>query len=200
MTPVFPLEVIIKIYTEETIRINVDRVPDEGIAIKTRVPFDRFPGLKDLCREERVCFLSPVQMEIRIRWISRFVEAAGSLRTSVRLSCSRCLGDYSQLLDVAFRATYTNAIEDSDPLKEETDIELTSEAIDLFQFHGREIDLTEAIQEQVLLSLPLKPLCREDCKGLCPRCGEDLNKGECGCRRQAVDPRLAVLAQLKLKK
>ena len=62
-----------------------------------------------------------------------------------------------------------------------------------------EIDLTEAVQEQILLSLPLRPLCREDCKGLCPGCGEDLNKGACGCSGKAVDPRLAVLGNLKLE-
>jgi uncharacterized protein len=195
-----PLEATMKVFTEETIRINVDRIPDEGITIKTEAPFDRFPGLKALCREDTVQFLSPIRMEVHVRWISHFVEAAGVLRTSVGLSCSRCLGDYSQLLDVAFRATYTRATENPDTPQQETDIELTPESIDFFQFHGREIDLTEAIQEQILLSLPLKPLCREACKGLCPRCGEDLNKGECGCGGQAVDPRLAVLAQLKLKK
>ena len=98
-------------FSEKTMRINVDSVPDEGMTIKTRVPFDIFPGLKELYRAENVYFPSPIQMEIQVRWISRFVQAAGSLRTSVRLSCSRCLGDYSQLMDVAFRATYTDTAE-----------------------------------------------------------------------------------------
>ena len=189
-----------KHFSEETIRINVDRIPDEGIALDARVPFDRFPGLKALCREDEVSFLSPIEMEIKVRWVSRFVEAAGLLRTTVRLSCGRCLGDFSRPLTVDFKATFTSEAEAPDEREEEADIELTPEAIDLFRFHGREIDLTEAIQEQILLSLPLKPLCREECRGLCPRCGEDLNRGACGCEGQAVDPRFAALAQLKLKK
>ena len=186
--------------SEERMRIHVDRIPDEGIAIMTQVPIDRFPGLRDLHREESVHFLSPVQLEIQVRWVSHFVEAAGFLRTSIQLSCSRCIGDYSQTLSVPFRATFTGATESPDTDRDETDIELTAEAIDLFRFHGKEIDLMEPVQEQILLSLPLKPLCMEDCKGLCSRCGENLNKGECRCGKQAVDPRLAVLAQLKLKK
>jgi len=187
-------------FSEETIRIDADRIPDEGVTINTQAPFDRFPGLKALCREETVQFLSPIQMEIRVRWVSRFVEAAGSLQTSVRLPCSRCLEAYTQLIAVPFKATYTNAVQTPDALKEETDVELTADSIDLFQFHGKEIDLTEAIQEHILLSLPLRPLCREECKGLCPRCGGDLNKGGCGCGAQALDPRLAVLERLKLGK
>lgn len=186
--------------SSEQLLVNVDRIPDEGVIIKTRVPFERFPVLKELCRQEPVQFLSPIQMEIRVWWASPFVEATGSLKAPVGLSCSRCLGDYSQLLTVAFGATYTNAIQDPDAPQEEADVELTTESIDLFQFHGKEIDLVEAIQEQILLSLPLRPLCREDCKGLCSRCGEDLNKAVCGCGGKAVDPRLAVLEGLKLKK
>lgn len=189
-----------KSYSEQTTRINVDRIPDEGIFIKTQAPFDRFPGLKALCLEETVCFLSPIRMEIQVRWVSRFIEAAGTLRVSVGLSCGRCLSDYSRLLVIPFRATYTDTIKTQNNLRAETEVELTTETIDLFQFQGREIDLGEAIQEQILLSLPLRPLCRKDCKGLCPGCGKDLNEEACGCGGHATDPRLAVLANLKLMK
>lgn len=186
--------------SSEQLLVNVDRIPDEGVIIKSRVAFDRFPGVKDLCREEAVLFLSPIRLKIQLRRVSRFVETAGSLQTSVRLSCSRCLGDYSHSLTVDFGATFTKTIPAPDAPQEEADVELTAESIDLFQFHGKEIDLTEAIQEQILLSLPLRPLCQEECKGLCSRCGEDLNKRVCGCGGKAVDPRLAVLEGLKLKK
>jgi len=53
------------------------------------------------------------------------------------------------------------------------------------------------VKEQVLLSVPMKPLCRNDCAGLCPVCGRDLNEGACNCRKEELDPRLAPLAQFK---
>ena len=191
-------EVGMKSFSGDTILINVDRIPDEGLAIRVREPFERFPGLKDLAREENIRFLFPIQMELRIRRISRFVEADGSLKTSVRLACSRCLGDYSQSLTIPFEATYTREVPVPDAL-EGTDVELTPEAIDLYRFHGREIDLTEAIQEHIILSLPLRPLCRADCKGLCPQCGADLNKGACKCDGGVVDPRFAALKNLHIE-
>ena len=70
----------------------------------------------------------------------------------------------------------------------------------LIGFRGEEIDLTEGIQEQVVLNLPMRPLCREDCKGLCAACGADLNLGECNCRRQPPDGPFAALRHLRLGK
>ena len=64
-------------------------------------------------------------------------------------------------------------------------------------YEGKEIDLQPALREQILLSIPPSPLCREDCKGLCPKCGKDLNEGDCGCDRTVADPRWAALKGIK---
>jgi len=74
------------------------------------------------------------------------------------------------------------------------------ETADEESYEGKEIDLKPAVREQVLLQIPGSPLCREDCKGLCPRCGKDLNEGDCGCDRAVLDPRWAVLKGLQLEK
>jgi DUF177 domain-containing protein len=67
-------------------------------------------------------------------------------------------------------------------------------------YEGKEIDLTPALREQILLQIPAPPLCAEDCKGLCPKCGKDLNEGECGCDRAVMDPRWAALKGIQLEK
>jgi DUF177 domain-containing protein len=67
-------------------------------------------------------------------------------------------------------------------------------------YAGKEIDLSSAVREQILLQIPSSPLCREDCLGLCPKCGKDLNEGECGCDRAVMDPRWAVLKGIQLQK
>jgi uncharacterized protein len=83
---------------------------------------------------------------------------------------------------------------------EETEASFDPDTVDEEAYEGKEIDLAPALREQVLLSVPASPLCREDCKGLCPTCGKDLNEGECGCDRTAVDPRWAALKGIQLKK
>lgn len=67
-------------------------------------------------------------------------------------------------------------------------------------YGGKEIDLTPAVREQILLQIPSSPLCSEACLGLCPKCGKDLNEGECGCDRAVMDPRWAALKGIQLQK
>jgi len=74
------------------------------------------------------------------------------------------------------------------------------ETVDEEGYTGKQIDLTPAMREQILLSIPPSPLCSEDCKGLCPSCGKDLNEGACGCDRTVVDPRWQALKGLQLEK
>ena len=74
------------------------------------------------------------------------------------------------------------------------------DATDEEAYKGKELDLSAALREQILLSIPPAPLCREDCKGLCSKCGKDLNEGECGCDRTVLDPRWAGLKGLQLEK
>ena len=72
--------------------------------------------------------------------------------------------------------------------------------VDEEAYGGREIDVGPAVREQVLLSIPASPVCREDCKGLCAMCGRDLNEGECGCDRTVMDPRWSALKGIQLEK
>lgn len=182
----------------KTLQVNVDRIPDEGLTIQAQEPADSFPPLKDAARGEAFRFDAPLQMEIRLRRVSNFVETSGRIRTTVHLTCSRCLGGYAQALSIPFEATYSEEASTPEASGEGAEIELTTEAIDLFPFRGRDIDLSDAVSEQVLLALPFRPLCREGCKGLCPRCGANLNQGVCECTEQPVDSRFAVLKNLKI--
>lgn len=103
------------------------------------------------------------------------VSVRGRLRASARLECVRCLRVIDlpltvELAVVADRAAGRGRLE--------TDLE----ADDHMMFHdGRELDLREQARETLLLELPITPHCREDCRGLCPRCGADLNQGQCEC-------------------
>lgn len=103
--------------------------------------------------------------------------------------CGRCLENYDYDLETDFRIVLVpraQAAADGD-----------EEAPDLAYYETEEIDLTPIVREQIILSLPTRPLCREDCRGLCPQCGANRNESECGCVEQPRDPRLAVLHQIK---
>ncbi|MCK7469944.1 MAG: DUF177 domain-containing protein [Desulfomicrobium escambiense] len=103
----------------------------------------------------------------------------GDPDTAVRLSCGRCLAEFIGPLATDFALTYAReAPAEAGRRAEPETHEVEAEEAGLIYFRGEEIDLTDGIQEQVILALPLRPLCREDCKGLCAACGADLNQGD----------------------
>jgi uncharacterized protein len=117
----------------------------------------------------------------------------GRLRADTVATCARCAEDFKASTDRAFRLVMApkSVGIDSDPGLRADDLEFSL-------YEGDEIDLAPVIREQLLLALPTRPLCREDCRGLCAHCGINLNRGECRCETAQPDPRFAVLRSLKI--
>lgn len=122
--------------------------------------------------------------------------------------CSRCLTEFSLPMEVSFEEEFVegaapNESADTDDDEADED-ELEESQRTITYYSGDEIDLSEPLRENVLLELPMKPLCNEDCEGLCPTCGTNLNEGPCTCAAGEkapvnVDPRLAKLQELLRK-
>jgi uncharacterized protein len=116
--------------------------------------------------------------------------------------CKRCLEPVELSETVELVRTFVPA-DQQKPQKEhkgeESEGSFVPELVDEETYQGKELDLTPAVREQILLSLPAAPLCSEDCKGLCPKCGKDLNDGECGCDRAVLDPRWTALKGIQLE-
>jgi uncharacterized protein len=108
-------------------------------------------------------------------------------------NCARCLEGYPFTVERNFAFVLKPARKDIDLQKE-----LSEEDLALSFYAGDEVDLSPLIREEMILSLPTRPLCREDCSGLCPRCGVNRNLGPCACRDEWADPRLEPLRALKL--
>ena len=130
------------------------------------------------------------------------VFAAGAFRGGVTVACSRCVEPVripiEEKLRVTFMPRHELPAEDDEPAPAEAEgPEVAEEDLDLFPYDGDAIDLEPLFREQFVLAVPFAPLCREDCKGLCPQCGIDRNTGTCSCEAP-IDPRLAVLKGLKL--
>ncbi len=115
-----------------------------------------------------------------------FLKVAGVICAVADTNCHRCLKDFQQPVEIHFAEIYSSQ-DSRDPADADSE--------EVF-FSGEEIDITELIRETLLLGEPLKIVCSDDCKGLCPRCGADLNLASCGCDRESIDPRLASLQKL----
>lgn len=159
-----------------------------------------FPIIAEMVKNRQCEFLKPFNIRLKAFRVREIFEVQGTLRTSVRLPCSRCLKDFDTPLASDFELSYTKEIPGLMDVFDEEEIELKVEEIGMFYFKGEEINLQQGIQEQVVMAFPLQPLCDENCKGLCPRCGSDLNQGDCGCKRELGANKFAVLKNLKLDK
>jgi uncharacterized protein len=148
----------------------------------------------------------PAVLHVKLQKTGSGVLVRASTEVAVHTPCRRCLADVHLKVPVSFtlnlvsRAALAAAHEDGEGDDEEAE---RAASFDLAQvdeelFDGKTIELDPLVREQVLLALPMHAVCRDDCKGLCGTCGQNLNEGECGCARSQVDPRLAALKNIKL--
>ena len=139
--------------------------------------------------------VAPVELEFDIHKDKDKFRLEGHLRTELELPCSRCLEPYQFAVDADFDQRYLPASAAStDP-----DREVQEDDLETSYYSDDQIDLAELMREQFYLALPMKPLCRDDCRGLCPQCGTNLNAGTCDCSPVWEDPRLAALKAIKGK-
>ena len=117
---------------------------------------------------------------------------AGHLSGELELSCGRCLEPFRLPVSSDFDLRYVPRTENTGEGEEEVEEDDLSTAY----YDNDEIDLRALIMEQFQRALPMKPLCREDCRGLCPNCGTNLNVGTCTCDTKGSDPRFEALKQL----
>ncbi len=132
-------------------------------------------------------------VSLTISRIKKIVLVEGSIKMVMSLKCGRCLNDFSSPLDLMFSEEY-NPVEE---ISNEDAHELTDAEMGLGFYQNDEIDLVDLVEEQILLEIPMKPLCKEDCAGICSKCGQDLNVKTCECKIEEVDPRLEPLQRLK---
>ena len=118
----------------------------------------------------------------------------GSLSTTLIFCCDRCLETYRYKLDLEFRLFLSAHLSDSD----QSELELAEDDMWTQFIEGHEVELDDIVREQIYLSLPMKSLCREDCSGLCPMCGVNLNKERCECQRGEGHSGFSKLKALKL--
>jgi len=175
-------------------KINVKNLPGEGRTyrltksdewLSTVLPESREPHFS-IDDASVTCFVSRTGRTVNLR---------GTLETDVHLECCRCLKKFT----LAVKAEFTYTLIPVDNMPEGEEVELTGEDLGFGYYKDDTVDLDPIILEQVILQIPIKPLCRESCKGLCPVCGIDLNRQSCNHQTEVFESPFAVLKKLKVK-
>ena len=162
-------------------KIQIPDIPEEGLEV-------------DLVEElgiEGISLVSPVKARLSITRVAAEVMVSGDMSVERDNVCSRCLKGFRQVQELPVNVVY-HPVEEIGAEKHE----LRDDEMDMGFYGGDELDLHDLLREQVMLNAQMKPLCDEACKGLCPKCGTELNTGTCTCEEHGIDPRLEVLKKL----
>ena len=138
--------------------------------------------------------LEPASFLLKVRTQGDVVYVSGHVTARVRQSCCRCVEYFEKPLRKTFDLEYRT---DPETLPEGEEVGLRYADLTVGFYRHDEIDLKPLIAEQILLELPMKPVCRSGCRGLCDQCGTNLNRNDCGCSKNRSDPRLAPLEEFK---
>lgn len=162
-------------------KVQVSDITDEGLALEFQESV-----------KVSVPLLSPVKARLRLGKVGSEVLAQGEVTTRMELQCSRCLRNFPKDMDMNINVVY-HPVEE---LSGEEKHEVREDELDTGFYKDDELDIQDLVMEQILLNIPMKPLCSESCRGICPKCGADMNVNPCRCEQKETDPRLAVLKKL----
>lgn len=183
-------------------------VRDIGEAGRTVELAESVADLDEKTRGLGYVFLSPLRARLEVTRSGADVCVRGTMTVVCSLVCSRCTETFPHTVDAGLSRHFKVAVPAPSGRKgaggggrrRAGDVELGPRDVETAILEGDELDLTELVVEQLALELPIQPLCSEECKGLCPVCGADRNRTECGCAAAGrVDPRFAVLERLRKK-
>jgi len=174
--------------------LKLDDIPAEGLNLSWTEERSSLLTYLENFSQIDFGFEGPLQSEARVWKAGQSVLVNGRVQTTLQLRCVRCLKDFSYPISSTFELTLL-------PLKETSsaeETELGEEDMESNFYQKGEILLSEIACEQIFLEIPFKPLCQEDCKGLCSTCGKDLNSGSCECIKEEFSSGFSVLQKLKL--
>ena len=175
-------------------KVNVRDMLSEGLRLKIA---EDGPELQAIAGKMGFLIIPPVSAGLLFLKSDGDIFVRGDMNALLKLRCSRCLKEFEHRISSNIDIVYTLGSLHGVKEKEK---ELTREEVDTQYLAGDEIDIDAVLVEQLSLDMPMQPVCKAACKGLCPKCGRDLNQGECGCHAAGhIDSRFAKLRELKPK-
>jgi len=179
-------------------KIVVDHIHEKPLALHAEEALEQFPLLAEMQNNGECSFTAPIRYDILASREYDHLRVAGSVNTAVSLVCSRCLVTFETAIDSTFTIFFRRGTAEEAASEEET--ELNDQDLISATYSGDEIDLTHEIEEQVAMEVPIKPLCGENCKGLCPECGTDLNQTTCSCSGSNFNIKFSALNNFKVSR
>jgi len=168
--------------------IEIEDLQQEPLEIRHVYPLEEL----GLGRQDAV-LSEPVSTEFTLAHKERDLHIQGAFKTAVRYKCSRCLQEFSRPLAADFDLVYLP----QRAYKVDEEIALAYEDMETGFYDGVRLDVDQMVLEQIELSIPMKFICSDDCKGLCYICGANLNEGTCACPRDETGSRLAELLEFR---
>jgi uncharacterized protein len=175
------------------VKISVSKIPEGGMELRFAKDGKWFRDFLPETDPLDVA-LETIEVSCTVRRMKESVFIEGSAATTVAMPCGRCLETCRLPVKAAFQYTFVPP-----PEQPEEEVELSADDLDFAYYEEDTIDLDRLVFEQITLQMPIKPLCTETCKGLCPHCGTNLNVAGCLCRSETFDERLAVLKHFKVE-
>lgn len=173
-------------------RYVVEEIPESGLELSHTLDV---AWTRPYCGTQFFVGDRGVRLGLKLSRAGNTIAVLGRLEGALTFTCSRCAEEAPFALDHAFSHLF---IEESSRPKVPEDVE-DPEDLDVSVFAGAEIDLEPLVGEELALALPLIPHCSETCRGLCQRCGKNLNDGPCQCPPEGEDPRWEALRRVKLE-
>ena len=131
-----------------------------------------------------VDFTEPITVTGYVKNMAGYMVLSADVKVTYHTMCARCAEPVSSILEISFEKD----IASSGEVSEDND--------DYIIIEDKKLDLLPPVEEEIMLEMPSRTLCKEDCLGLCQKCGKNLNEGDCSCEKKEVDPRLAILKTL----
>jgi uncharacterized protein len=174
------------------VKVRVDDITGEAKELAFAEPEPAINRTLDAGPVHEFSLTQPVAVAVSYYRAGTELFFNGELKAVTTAVCARCAEEFETLNTRNFRYILVPRV-----IGEHNGRDQRGDDLEFAVYDGDEIDLAPLVQEQVLLALPTRPLCREDCRGLCPQCGLNLNEHQCNCHGERLDSRLAILRTLK---
>jgi len=177
----------------DLLKLIVSKIPEGGINLGFEKDGEWFRGLLP---EPATCDSVPERIAVScsVRRMNETVFIQGNVSATLDMRCCRCLEPVRLPVEAPFKYTFAPL-----PSQLREECELSADDLEFAYYQEDTIDLEMVVFEQVVLQIPIKPLCADSCRGLCPRCGINLNTASCGCEAERFDERLAALKKYKIQ-
>ncbi|TFG90486.1 MAG: DUF177 domain-containing protein [Syntrophobacterales bacterium] len=175
-------------------QISISNIPEEGLNLrfsKSGEWFHRWLPIEDDCGLQ----VQKIDVQCLVEKVLKNVSIKGRIEAGGELECCRCLEQFDFPVEIEFKYVLI-----PDEGLEEDELELTYEDLEYGHYKGDVIDLGQLVVEQIILEVPIKPLCNDSCRGLCPICGISLNRGKCDHETQQTSSPFAALKNFRVKK